>query len=658
MRGAGVGARRPVTHRRHRAGIALLLSLVSAVLVAVPASPASAAVRVPGIDVSKWQGDVDWAAVATTPVRYVIMRATIGNEPSKARFVDPKYAEYLAGATANGLVVGAYHRANVGRADDDAIREANYFVNNAQIAAGDVLPVLDIEETHGLSIAEMQDWVREWVRRVFARTGVKPMLYSSPHFWLANMGDTRWFADHGYPLWIAHWGVPAPSVPAENWGGNGWTFWQWTSTGHVAGIAGNVDRDRFNGTNLLRGKVASLEVAPPAGGVITGARIACGGTAQTCSRLANPDTPLTLTATPDPGASLLRWTGECSVAGSAPSCEVTALGAKTVSAVFGYPVEIERQGSGDGTVSSSPSRLDCGTTCTASFAVGSTVTLTAEPDSASVFAGWSDGCTGGAPVCSFSVDAPTTVVATFDSVVSVEQDGPGTGFAWGRAADPRAIGGSYRWERRAGASATFAFTGGAVTVFTISGPAMGKGRIRIDGVTAATFDGFATALTTGVKHRFDGLGPGAHELVVDVLGTKRPASAGTRVAVDALRWGGQTHANPSPESEAWATAANPSASGGTYAKSDARAAFAKLSFTGTGVSLRTLRGPAMGRAEVWLDGALVKVVDLYAAVPAFAVISLAPGLADGPHTVRVVVLGTHRAASAGNTVAVDRWLVS
>ena len=226
--------------------------------------------RVPGIDVSKWQGDVDWADVASTPVRFVIMRATIGNTASTARFVDPKYAEYLAGATANGLVVGAYHRANVGTAENDATNEANFFVNNAQIAAGDVLPVLDIEETHGLTVPQMQDWVREWVQRVFARTGVKPMLYTSPNFWLTNMGDTPWFADHGYPLWIAHWGVSAPSVPAGNWGGHGWTFWQWTSTGHVAGIGPEVDRDRFNGTSLARGKVASLEVTPPAGGAITG----------------------------------------------------------------------------------------------------------------------------------------------------------------------------------------------------------------------------------------------------------------------------------------------------------------------------------------------------------------------------------------------------
>ena len=287
------------------------------------------------------------------------------------------------------------------------------------------------------------------------------------------------------------------------------------------------------------------------------------------------------------------------------------------------------------------------------------MTLTAEPDSASAFAGWSDGCTGGAPLCSFSVDAPTTVTATFESVVSVEQDGAGTGFAWGRTADPHAIGGSYRWERRAGATATFAFTGGAVTLFTISGPSMGRMRIRIDGATVGTFDGFANALTAGVKHRFGALGPGAHDLSVEVLGTKRPAAAGTRVAVDALRWGGLTRGNPAASSVAWATRADPSASAGTYAISDARAASTKLAFTGSGVSLRTLRGPAMGRAEVWLDGAFVRVVDLYTANPAYAVISLASGLTDGPHTVRGRwSLGTHRAASAGNAVAVDRWLVS
>jgi lysozyme len=656
MEATGVDARRPATGRR--VGAVLAVALIGTVLTAIPSSPATAATRVPGIDVSKWQGDVDWSEVASTPVRFVIMRATIGNTSTTPRSVDERYEEYLAGATANGLVVGAYHRANVGPADGDATREANYFVDNAQIAGGDVLPVLDIEQTHGLGPAQMLDWVRTWVKRVYARTGVRPMIYTSPNFWKVSMGETTWFADRGYPLWIAHWGVAAPSVPAGNWGGHGWTFWQWTSTGQVAGIVPYVDRDRSNGASLIRGKVASLGVTPAAGGLITGARIACGGAATRCDRLANPDTALTLTATPDPDASLLRWTGACSPAGSSPTCDVTALGAKTVSAVFGFPVRVERQGSGSGTVTSSPARIECGEACAASFAVGSTVTLTAEADSASVFTGWSGGCTGGAAACSFTVTSPTDVIATFASVVSVEQDGAGTGFAWGRATHPTAIGGSYRWERRAGAWATYGFTGGAVTLFTASGPAMGKARILIDGVTAGTFDGFRSTLTTGVAHRFEGLGPGPHELTVRVLGTKRPAATGTRVAVDALRWGGLTRRNPATSSVGWATVSNPSASGGTYGISEAGAAFARLGFTGTGVSLRTLRGPGMGRAEVWLDGAVVKVVDLYAAAKAFATLPLVSGLADGRHTVRLVVLGTHRTASAGSAVVVDRWLVS
>ncbi len=658
MRATGVAARRPGHRCRTVATGALLISLIVTFLIAVPTSPASAAVRVPGIDVSKWQGDVDWADVASTPVRFAIMRATIGNTATTARSVDPKYAEYLSEATANGLVVGAYHRANVGRADDDAWNEANYFVNNAQIAAGDVLPVLDIEQTHGLSVAEMQEWVREWVRRVFARTGVKPMIYSSPNFWQTNMGNTPWFADHGYPLWIAHWGVSAPIVPAGNWGGHGWMFWQWTSTGHVDGIAGAVDRDRFKGTSLARGRIASLEVTAPDGGAITGARIDCGGAGSTCGRLANPDTVVTLAAAPDPGATLLRWTGACASAGSAPTCDVPLLGTKTVSAVFGYPVAVEHQGSGAGTVTSTPARLDCGTTCAALFAVGSTVTLTAEADSASTFAGWSGACSGTDPVCSFPVSSPTDVVATFQSVVSVEEDGAGAGYAWGRSIDAHAVGGSYRWERRAGASATYAFSGDAVTLFTVSGPSMGKARIRIDSASVGTIDGFAPAVTTRVKHRYEDLGPGAHVLTVEVLGTKRPAASGTRVAVDALRWGGQTRADPPASPVRWASTPHASASGGAYAVSDARDAAAKLAFTGTGVSLRALRGPAMGRAEVWLDGAFVKVIDLYAPASAFATVPLASGLADGPHTVRLVVLATHRAASTGNAVTVDRWLVS
>jgi lysozyme len=651
---AGVGRRRASAGGvRARTGVVCAITLITAVLTVVPAPRAvAAATKVPGIDVSMWQGDVDWTAVASTPTRFVIMRATRGNT-----YDDPRYAEYLAEASANGLVVGAYHRAKVGIGVGDAKDEADHFVEVAQNAAGDVLPALDIEEHNGLTVAQLTDWVRTWLARVYSRTGVRPMIYSSPHFWRTYLGDTTWFADHGYPLWIAHWNVPSPMTPAGDWGGHGWTFWQWTSTGHISGIGTNVDRDRFNGTGLVRGKIASLTVTPAAGGTITGARIACGGAAIRCSRLANPETVITLAATPDPGASLLRWTGECSDAGSSPTCDVSALGDKALSAVFGYPVTVELQGTGAGAVTSSPARIECGATCAASFAAGSTVDLTAVPDSASDFTGWGGGCAGLGAVCSVTVSSPIDVVATFDSVVSVEQDGAGTAFAWGRATHPGAIGGSYRWERRAGATAAYAFTGGAVTLFTISGPGMGKGRISIDGTPVGTFDGYARTLVTGVTHRFSQLGPGPHTLTVQVLGTKRPAATGTRVTVDALRWAGQTHADPSPETVAWAAVTNPTASGGSYAVSDAAGASTRLRFQGTGVSLRTLRGPVMGRAEIRVDGALVRVVDLYSETTAFATVRLAAGLVDGSHTARIVVVGTHRAASSGSKVVIDRWLV-
>ncbi len=76
--------------------------------------------------------------------------------------------------------MGAYHRAKVGLAAGDAKAEADHFVDVAQNAAGDVLPALDIEEHNGLTVAQLTDWVRTWLARVYGRTGVRAMIYSSP----------------------------------------------------------------------------------------------------------------------------------------------------------------------------------------------------------------------------------------------------------------------------------------------------------------------------------------------------------------------------------------------------------------------------------------------------------------------------------------------
>jgi GH25 family lysozyme M1 (1,4-beta-N-acetylmuramidase) len=630
-------------------------------MLAIPTPADAAPTRVPGIDVSSNQGVIDWATLATTKNRFVIMRATRGDfaagNPPVVQAQDTRYAEYLAGATANGFVVGAYHRANADHGTDDALDEANFFVDHAQIEAGDVVPALDIEDPHDLTPDELVDWVRTWVKRVRARTGVRPMIYTGPYFWRTNLADSTWFAVHGYPLWVAHWDVPSPDVPADGWGGVGWSYWQWTvgDTGSVPGITTMIDRDRFHGPDLVHGTIASVALSPAAGGTVTGPGLRCGGGDVDCARLANPDDVLSLTAEPASGAVVMGWTEACGSVGVSPTCDVTAVGDVSTSAVFGYPVTAQILDSGGGSVTSAPVGIDCGADCEESFPAGSTVTLHAEADSASVFEGWSGACTGTDPDCTFAASAPTSATASFASMIAVEEDGVGTRFAWARTLDDGAIGGSYRWERRAGAATTFDVAGGVATLSVRSGPSKGKGRVRIDGEVADTFDGYAPS-PGELTLRYDGLGPGPHELRVTVLGAKRATARGTVVAIDALRWGGSLHEDPRGVAS-WASVDDAEASGGHVAISDAAGASARIAFTGSGVSVRLARGPSMGRAELRIDGALVRTVDLFGISAGWRTIDVALGLPDGPHVATVVVVGSHRPASRGSAVGVDRWIV-
>jgi GH25 family lysozyme M1 (1,4-beta-N-acetylmuramidase) len=639
--------------------VSLVLAAVAlTALVQVPAFPAAAAPppMVHGIDVSKWQGTIDWAKVRTTDVRFVIMRSTRG-----VAYVDPSFAANQAGATANRIVVGAYHRATPSRAAGDAQAEADHFVGVARNAPGDLVPTLDIEETGGLAPPGLQTWVRTWLERVRARIGVRPMVYTSPYFWRVAMGDSRWFAQNGYEVWVAHWGVGLNGidVPAATWSGRDWTFWQYTNRGHVKGIATAVDRDHLNGTNLRRAEIARMTVTPAGGGSVHGNRISCGGGGAACSRLANPGDVLTFTATPAPGATFLRWTGACEPAGNSPVCTVTATGSRRTAAVFGYPLKVSVTGNGAGRVASSSGVASCASSCSTIYRYGREVTLRAIADSASGFGGWTGDCAGANPsaACDVIVTGPTTVGVRFDAATVLGEGGGGTRFTWGRQRDPRAMGGSYLVEHRTGASVTFGFRGGGVTLYTVAGPAMGWGRIAIDGVGRGSFNGYAPVPRTRVAHPFSNLGAGAHTITVTALGTKVHAAAAARVGVDAIRAAGSLRRSPEPGSGAWGSVSAASAADGAYVISDVAGARAQLHFRGTGATWLTVAGPGMGRAQVWVDGKLVRTVGLYARHLRYGVPVTVSGLADRPHAMRIVVLGSHGAAGSGNAVAVDGWIV-
>ncbi len=209
-------------------------------------TPTPAWTCVTGLDVSNWQGTVNWSQVATAGYSFAFLKATEGGW-----YIDPTYAANRVGANANGIVIGAYDFAQPSTTVGQAEAEADFFINTATPVPGDLVPVLDLETTNGLSPANLQTWVTHWLYEVYARTGQRAMIYTSPSFWSNAMGNSTWFAQNGFPLWVAHWTAAAgPTVPASTWAGYSWTFWQWTSSGTVPGISGRVDLDRFHYADL------------------------------------------------------------------------------------------------------------------------------------------------------------------------------------------------------------------------------------------------------------------------------------------------------------------------------------------------------------------------------------------------------------------------
>ena len=188
--------------------------------------------RLTGIDVSHFQGRVDWAAVKSAGCAFAFAKATEG-----AGVTDPFFAANWAGMKAAGLMRGAYH---FYRAQQDAQQQAAHFLSNAQFEAGDLPPVLDIELNDGVTGEALVGGVQTWLDAVEPVAGATPIIYTNTPFWDAHFNDQ--FSQ--YPLWIAHYG-PAPEPLPVGW--TVWTFWQYSQSLTIAGVNGAADHDYFNG---------------------------------------------------------------------------------------------------------------------------------------------------------------------------------------------------------------------------------------------------------------------------------------------------------------------------------------------------------------------------------------------------------------------------
>ncbi len=150
---------------------------------------------------------------------------------------------------------------------------------------------------------------------------------------------------------------------------------------------------------------------------------------STCSANFASGTPVTLTATATAGSTFAGWSGACSGTGT---CSVTMSAAKAVTATFNavtFALTVTDAGTGSGSVSSSPAGITCPSTCSANFASGTPVTLTATAAAGSTFAGWSGACSG-TGTCSVTMTAAKAVTATFNAVtfaLTVTEAGTGSG---------------------------------------------------------------------------------------------------------------------------------------------------------------------------------------------------------------------------------------
>ena len=187
-----------------------------------------------GIDV--YHGDnngspIPWNKVKSAGMSFAFCKATEGTT-----FVDSSFATNWAGMKSAGLVRGAYHFFH---ADLDPTTQANFFLSTVgAVGPGDML-VLDMETTNNQTEATIVAHALTFLQTVETKTGIKPLLYTSPLF-LSSFGGLG-----AYPLWVANYGVSCPDVPSA-W--KTYTFWQSTSTGSLSFITGALDMDSFNGS--------------------------------------------------------------------------------------------------------------------------------------------------------------------------------------------------------------------------------------------------------------------------------------------------------------------------------------------------------------------------------------------------------------------------
>jgi GH25 family lysozyme M1 (1,4-beta-N-acetylmuramidase) len=206
-----------------------------------PAPIIDASSTVPGMDVSSYQGNVDWSTAYKNGARFAYIKATEGTY-----YTNSYFAQQYNGSYGVGMIRGAYHFANP--ADSSGATQAQYFVahGGGWSADGKTLPgALDIEwdpygsDCYGLSQSAMVSWINDFATTYHSLTTRWPVIYTATSWWSECTGTLANFSSTD-PLWVARYSTSVGSLPYP------WTvysFWQYADSGTFPG-----DQNLFNGS--------------------------------------------------------------------------------------------------------------------------------------------------------------------------------------------------------------------------------------------------------------------------------------------------------------------------------------------------------------------------------------------------------------------------
>lgn len=191
-----------------------------------------------GVDVSRWQGDIDWVKLRSQGANFAFIKATDGGD-----HLDPMFKTNWRGAHEAGLKRGAYHFFYWCRT---AGEQADWFIRNVPRVEGALPPVIDVEYNgeskckRRLSKARVVEKMQVFMDKLEAYYGQRPIIYTAPDFYADNLEGE--FLD--YPFWLR----AVAQHPSKVYPGRKWVFWQYSGSGLSHGVEGKIDLNAFHGS--------------------------------------------------------------------------------------------------------------------------------------------------------------------------------------------------------------------------------------------------------------------------------------------------------------------------------------------------------------------------------------------------------------------------